>query len=184
MSEQRKKGYKTFNILMGIGLILMSILAIVFSMAALFALGILLSSIMVVIGVSRISNGLGNEILETWERWLKVATGLLAIIIAMIMFLAIVYNPMTGILLLILFFAITLVVIGFSRMLRGIGAKQYPKGYRIFNLAVGILTVAFAILIIIFPGLGYVSLVTILSLILMLNGVARISLGIIEQETP
>ena len=184
MSERREKGFKTFNILLGIGLITMAFLAMIFSVIALLILGILLSIIITVIGAGRISNGLGNELLNNWERGLKVLTGMILLIIATIMFVTAIRDPVTGIYYLILFFTIALLIIGFSRMARGLGADQYPKGYRIFILTVGIITTLFAVLIMLFPALGYVTLVFLLSFILILNGIARISLGIVEKEMP
>ena len=89
-----------------------------------------------------------------------------------------------AILTLILVLSIVLLVTGIARIFNGIFARYLSDGIRAANVAVGIVAVALGIVALLYPNLTEQVLIYIISLALLLNGVARLVIGGFAKAFP
>ena len=104
---------------------------------------------------------------------LNVGAGLLVAVIVVIVLL----SPGTGIAALTLLFATGLAAQGFARLIHTLN-RGYPRWLRASALTVGLTTLTLASVIAIFPRLTPVTLVAILSVTLVVNGIDAVVSGI------
>jgi uncharacterized membrane protein HdeD (DUF308 family) len=79
---------------------------------------------------------------------------------------------------LILILASALLILGLARFVRGLTAKEVPVWFRAIIIAVGAITTALSIWIMVSLTLENLILIYILAILLVLNGIARITLGL------
>jgi len=163
------------NIIVGLIIIILSILIIILSNIVLLSLMILLSITLLFAGIGRISNAFLNERLNKTGKAIKYLTGILAITVSISIMIITIIDPTFSVLILINLVGCTLIAIGITRIFIGIMMQKYSKKYRFILFIVGITSLIFALLVLIFPTFGYFVVVMLLSLSLLLNGFARIS---------
>ncbi len=163
------------NIIVGLIIIILAILTIIFANILLLTLMLLLSIALLFVGIGRISNAFLNEKLNKIGKALKYFTGILAIAVSISIMIITMINPTFSILILINLVGYTLLAIGIARIFVGIMMEKYSKKYRFILIIVGIASLIFAFLVVIFPTFGYFVIVILLSLSLLFNGFARIS---------
>lgn len=113
----------------------------------------------------------------TWFRALQVTLGLLAIILAIAVWLFYTVAIFT----MILLFAVSLMFIGFTGIFEGLG-ETHPEWRRAVWLILGILTVVIAFVVIVFPLFGITLLIILLGLGLLFNGFMGIINGASYSE--
>ena len=163
------------NIFVGLIIIILSILTLILSNIVLISLIILLSIALLFSGIGRISNAFLNERLNKAGKALKYLTGILAIVISISIMIITIINPTFSIIILINLVGYILIAISISRIFIGIMMQKYSKKYRFILFIVGIASLIFALLVLIFPTFGYFVIVILLSLSLLLNGFARVT---------
>jgi uncharacterized membrane protein HdeD (DUF308 family) len=105
-------------------------------------------------------------------RALEILTGLLAIIFGILVFAF----PGWGVSTLVVLLAFGLFFVGF-RSLAVLSVKGLPNSVKAINAIAGITSIILAVLAIVFPGYGIVTLLTFVSLALVIHGVARLFLA-------
>ncbi|MFX1394789.1 MAG: DUF308 domain-containing protein [Promethearchaeota archaeon] len=185
LSEEK---LKASNFLFGLAIILLSIVVMILSIIniMLVILIVILSIALFVSGVVRIINASSIELIKNEVATYKLVTGLLAIILAIIIFFSTITQPHVAIKLLILIFAFALILTGIVRFSVGLSTKGYPMWFRVFLVIVGILTLILSIIIFVLPffllDLDYIILIFLLSISLLINGIAKLILGIIGSK--
>lgn len=107
-----------------------------------------------------------------WLRALEIIAGVLAIISAVLVFVF----PVWGIVTLVLLLSVGLFFLGVrSVSLVGLGGSS--KSHKMLSAVTGILSLILALLVIIFPAYGVVTLLTFVSLGLMIYGFGRLFLA-------
>jgi uncharacterized membrane protein HdeD (DUF308 family) len=186
LSEEK---LKTSNLLFGLAIIILSIVVMILSILniILLILVAILSIALFVSGIVRIINASSIEIIENEVATYKFVTGLLAIILAIVIFFSTITEPNVAIELLILIFAFALILTGIVRFAVGLSTKGYPMWFRVLLVIVGISTIILSIAIFILPFLlpflDYIILIFLLSISLLINGIAKLILGIIGTKT-
>jgi len=97
--------------------------------------------------------------------------------IAIVLSIAIIADPALGIGVLIFLLSITIIVAGIERLAVGVH-PHLTKSSRIGNIVLGVIAIGLGILVIVFPLLAALFLVTLLSVGLFFIGIARIIQGI------
>ena len=109
----------------------------------------------------------------------KFATGVIIFLVGLFVLISTLAIPGLTIRTLIFIIALAFILIGLSRIFIGGTTKEYKKGYRIFLIIIGMIIILISVIILLYPGLGTANLILLLSISLLLNGVARLILGII-----
>jgi uncharacterized membrane protein HdeD (DUF308 family) len=179
---EKQKLLSIMNMIIGSVIITLSIIIITFFTAVLASLMILTSIIFIFIGMARLINGFIDEKLTKLWKIFKCITGILGILVGLLVIIITIIDPSYSISILINLFAIVLIIIGVSRIFLAINIQKYPKKYRITMLLGGVLILILGILIFAIPTIGYFILIAILSLGLLINGIIRVSHGIITSK--
>ena len=129
---------------------------------------------LVLIGIARISKGAVVMSFKRANRAIHVITGLLSIILALIVLVF----PTFGINLLISIVAIGLFFSGAARIIIFYSEAEMSTRTRAFHLLVGSIGAAIPILILIVPGLGFITLALFASIAFIIAGAARIVSGV------
>lgn len=180
--EIKEKNIQVFNFLIGILLIMLGIFVIFFSTLIILFLLFLIALALLFAGIGWIFNAIYNKKLNNKEIILNYSAGIMTIIIAIILMVLIIGDPAFSIQILINIIALAFLFIGISRILIGFIDENYEKWYKGYLILVGFMNLLFAIIILLFPIIGYVFIITIIAISLILNGLARIILAIIYLE--
>ena len=172
-----------FNIFVGAIIVILSLIVMIFGAATLITLILLISFVFIFVGFGRIFNGLTNESLSKISKVFKHITGILSIVISITLISISFSNPDFAILIFTNLFGYLLAFIGISRIIVGYRLEIITKQYRIAVILIGAITLTFAILILIFPTLGYFILVMLISLSLLLNGLTRVLIGLLSAKS-
>lgn len=116
----------------------------------------------------------------SWLRALDIVFGFIAIILSIVV---VVFSELT-ILTLILLLSIILLVIGIARIFGGIFAKYLSDGLRAINVGAGILALVLAFVALLYPQLATQVLIYLLSLALLIHGIARVLIGGFAKVLP
>jgi uncharacterized membrane protein HdeD (DUF308 family) len=133
-----------------------------------FAIGLVL------IGIARISKGVVVTSFKRTNRAIHVTTGFLSVILALIVLVF----PAFGINLLISIVAIALFFSGIARIIIFYSEAEMSMRTRGFHLLVGAIGAAIPILILIIPGLGFITLALFASIAFIIAGAARVVSGV------
>ena len=104
-----------------------------------------------------------------WLRGFEVVTGLLSVVLG---FLVLVF-PGWGVSTLVILLSLGLIFVG-VRSISLVGYGRLPKGLRAVSVITGILSLIFALLVLIFPGFAILTLLFLVSAALLFYGVGRI----------
>lgn len=176
-----ERSFKTQNILVGLLMIFIGILALINPSATNTAIILLLSMGLLIAGISRITNALSDQELKNYKVIGRFISGIIAIIVSLIAVILILINTPLALNLWYFFLAISFLIIGLARIFLGAMTKEYDDWFRILLICVGIVTLILSILIIVVPAIGGLFIVVSLAVSLLLNGVARILLGVIGE---
>ena len=175
---------KPINIIVGMIIIALSLIVLIFGNATLITLILLLASGLLFVGFGRIFNGITNEALSKTSKIAKYFTGLLSIIISLIIFIQNPEKPSFVVIFFPTLFGYALIFIAFARIAVGYLVETYPKPYRAALILIGIMTLMIAFLIFVFfPMIGYFIFLMLISLSLLMDGLARVSLGFVLKKT-
>jgi len=106
-------------------------------------------------------------------RAFHILLGLIAIGAAFV----ILAEPGLGVLTLVLILSITLLVLGVSRLARGLSHKLFTKLHRTLDVIAGVLAIVLGLVVLADPVLGASTLVLLLAFAAMIYGVTTIILG-------
>jgi uncharacterized membrane protein HdeD (DUF308 family) len=129
---------------------------------------------LILIGLVRIVKGATITDLKPRSRVIHVITGISSVILALVVLVF----PAFGTTLLISVVAIGLFLTGVARILIFYSEAEMSTKTRVFHLIVGASATAIPILILIIPGLGFLTLVLFASITFIIVGAARIVSGV------
>jgi len=109
-----------------------------------------------------------------WLRMLQIVIGGICILLSLVILAYI--GP--AILTIILILSVILLVIGIERIAVGISMPQSSRGSRFANIGIGILVIAFSLVLMQFPVFTSAILVVLGAIALLLSGIARIIHGL------
>jgi uncharacterized membrane protein HdeD (DUF308 family) len=107
-----------------------------------------------------------------WLRGLEAAAGLLSMMLGVL----VPVFPIWGVSTLVILLSVGL-VFSAARSISLIGYGSLPKGLKAISVIAGLLSLIFAVLVLIFPGLAVLTLLILVSVGLMVYGVGRIFLA-------
>ncbi len=113
-----------------------------------------------------------------WLRALEIVTGLLTIVFGILVFAF----PEWGVTTLVFLVAAGLFFVGL-RSIAVIGVRGLTKGIRVLNAITGILSLVLAVLVVVFPSFGLVTLLTFVSIGLAIHGFGRLFLAYALKDT-
>ena len=177
MSILKKKTLGIINLLIGLLIINLSILVIVYHQIAITILIILLSIAIFSSGIGRLLNALYNKKLNMYGTITKFITGIIAITISMLVLIISIFNSNLSQIVFINLYGLTLFLIGIARIIIGIITDKYKKENRILLVIVGVITLFFSLIVMVFPNLENFLVLLLFSLTLIFNGIARILFG-------
>lgn len=175
MSEIRAPGWlRALDIVFGLIAIILSVVVLVYQDLAILTMIFVLSIVLLVVGIARIFGGIFAKYLSDGMRAVNVGIGILALVLGAI---ALLHTDLTTqVLIYILSFA--LLLNGIARLVIGGFARLLPSWLRGLLTVVGLLTIILSVVVFVSPAFGELTLVLILSITFLLNGIARIVSGI------
>lgn len=179
---EEKSRFNSINSIIGIIIISLSIIVLIFANVVVLSLMIVLSIAVIFSGIGRIYNAFYNTLLNNFGKILKLVTGVIAVLVGVLVLILTLTVPSVSIILLISLIGYTFIIIGMARIFMGILMDSYKKEYRIFLVMIGLITMIFAFIVVLFPALGYFVLITYLSLTLMINGLTRIVFSLFGKK--
>ena len=177
-----ERSLRVWNLISGLLQILLAIIVLICSLAAILTLLMILSIAIMVAGLSRIINAISDEKLGNAAAIWKFITGILAIVVGLIVFFNTFTQPILTIQILIFIFALALLGIGISRIIVGLLTSDFYTWYRALIIIVGFLIIGLSVIVLFSQGLGFLILILILSISLLFNGFAKLINGIVGTE--
>lgn len=175
MSETKAPGWlRSLDIVFGLIGIILSVVVLVYQELAILTLIFVLSIALLIIGIARVIIGISAKYLSDGLRTLNVGTGILALVLAIVAML----YPELATQMLIYLLSFALLINGIVRLVIGGFAKVLPSWLRGLLVVVGLLTIVLSVVVFISPALGELTLILLLSINFLLNGIARIISGI------
>jgi uncharacterized membrane protein HdeD (DUF308 family) len=166
---------RALDIVFGLAAIGLSIFVLLYPELAVATLIFVLSITLLIIGVGRLIIGIFARYLPDRLRTLISGAGILSIILATMTLL----YPEIATQMLIYLLSFALMFIGVTRVLVGGFGKFFPAWLRGFLVVVGLLTIVMSVAAVVLPALGFLTLVFMLAMTFLLNGIARTVSGII-----
>lgn len=162
------------NMMIGFIVFALSIIVLIMANVVILSLMVLLAIGILASGIGRVYNAFYNKKLNKISKILKIITGIIAIVVGIIVLIFMITDPSASIVFLFSLIGYAFITIGVARIFVGIMMENYKKEYRIFLITVGIITMVFAFIVVLFPTIAYFVLITYISLTLMFNGLTRI----------
>jgi len=173
MSEtatKRPMTHRVFHIIMGLIAIAAAFVILAEPGLGIFTLVLILSLVLLVLGVSRLGRGLSHNLYSKKHRALDIVAGILGIILGLV----VLADPMLGASTLVLLLAFAAMFYGITTIALGALATRLPKWVRGFLVVTGILSVIFSFVVLVFPALGALTLVVLLTVSFLVNGIESI----------
>lgn len=177
--ETKKKILSSSNLIFGTLIIVLSIITMTFTVGAVITLLFILSIAIIIIGLARLVNAYANDELDTSGKIAKFITAIIALIFGVIVIVNTATAPMITVEILIILVNSLLLIIGFVRIYIGLVTKEYLKGYRGSIVLIGIIMIVLSLLVFLIPTLDNTASIIIISVAMLLSGIARFVLGII-----
>jgi len=134
----------------------------------------LLGISLILTGISRIIVGAVVKGTPGSFKAISVGTGILSIIGGIFAL----YNPITAVATLIWIVSIFILIHGLGLIGSGLLSKEMSNAYRFGGIVLGGIAVAFASILLVYPGLALIMMIVFLSIGLLFNGIASIVSGI------
>ncbi len=167
---------RVLRVMVGWIAIVASVVVLAWPGLAIFTLLFLLSFALLFLGVARIAHSFAAKLWSKGHRALHAVAGVLALILGVL----VLAFPGLGIATLVFLLAFALLAYGIVSLVIGGSAVAglLSKFVRALLIIVGSLSIIFSLLVIVFPAVGLVSLVIMLSVSFLLNGIESIISGI------
>jgi uncharacterized membrane protein HdeD (DUF308 family) len=156
-------------VLVGVLAIIAGILALVWPGPTLLLIGICFGVWLLFAGAGNLVMAFSASGLSTFLRVMEALLGVLSLLAGLIL----IARPEASVAAIAFVLAFWFLIIGFLQLARGISVPDH----RVFNIAFGLLGIAAGIIILAQPGIGVVTIVWVVSITFILNGVLGIALG-------
>jgi len=177
--EIKKKILTSSNLIFGALTIILSIIVMTFTVAAVITLLFILSIAIIIIGLARLVSAYANDELDTSGKIAKFLTAIIALIFGVIVMINTATSPVITVEILIILVNTLLLIIGFARIYIGLTTNEYFKGYRGFLVLIGLVMIILSLLVFLIPTFDNITSIIIISVTMLLSGIARFILGII-----
>jgi uncharacterized membrane protein HdeD (DUF308 family) len=164
---------RAFLIIFGLVAIAASIFVVAVPGIAILTLVFLLSSSLLFVGLSRLARGIALRALSRSHRVLDVLVGLVGIAIGAVVLLF----PLLGIGTLVFMLAFGILAYGIVSATIGATVTRLSRGVRALVLLNGILAILFSVIVLVNPAAAVLTLVFLLSVSVMVNGIESIVLA-------
>jgi len=173
---QKSDWVRALCVIAGFIAIAASVVAITLPGLAVFTLLFLLSFVLLFLGVARIAHSVKTKLWSKGHRALYAVAGVVALILGVV----VLAFPLLGIATLVFLLALALLAYGIVSLVIGgsVAASLVSKWMRALLAIVGALSIIFSVIVLVFPGIGLVTLVVWLSVAFLLNGIESIISGI------
>lgn len=167
---------RALRIITGLIAIAASVVVLSFPGLAVFTLLFFLSFALLSLGIARIAHSVAAKWWSKGHRALHAVAGVIAVILGVV----VLAFPLLGIGTLVFLLAFGLLAYGIVSLVIGGSAiaSVLPKWVRALLVIVGALSVIFSLVVIVFPTIGVVTLVAMLSVSFLVNGIESIISGI------
>jgi len=150
-----------------------------FTVGAVITLLFILSIAIIIIGLARLVNAYANDELDTSGKIAKFIIAIIALIFGVIVIVNTATTPTITVEILIILVNTLVLIIGFARIYIGLVTKEYFKGFRGFLILVGIIMIILSLLVFFNPTFDNTTSIIIVSVAMLLSGIARFVLGMI-----
>jgi len=173
---QKSDWVRVLRVIVGLFAIAASVVALTWPGLAVFSLLFLLSFVLLFLGIARIIHSVKAKLWSKGLRALYAVAGVVALILGAV----VLAFPLLGMATLVLLLAFALLAYGIVSLVIGgsAAASLVAKWKRALLLIVGALSVIFSLIVLVFPGIGLVTLVVWLSVSLLLNGIESMISGV------
>ncbi|UCD01584.1 MAG: DUF308 domain-containing protein [Promethearchaeota archaeon] len=180
----KQKVLTSSNLLFGAFIIIIAIIVMVFTVGAVITLLFILSIAIIIIGLARLVNAYANDELDTSGKIAKFITAIIALIFGVIVIVNTATVPVITVEILIILVNSLLLIIGFVRIFIGLTTKEYFKGFRGFLVLIGVVMIILSLLVFLIPTFDNATSILIISVSMLLSGIARFVLGMIGIKKP
>ncbi|MFW9920739.1 MAG: DUF308 domain-containing protein [Candidatus Thorarchaeota archaeon] len=122
----------------------------------------------------------GVELYPKGLRGLDIILGLVSLVLGFWIMLDFSLVPLTALFLM----SISLIALGFARLAKAISVKELSVLSRFLNVMAGVLAIFMALLVFVFSSLAIELLILLVALGLLVIGIVRVSVGLLEEEVP
>ncbi|NHJ14135.1 MAG: hypothetical protein EAX95_10695 [Candidatus Thorarchaeota archaeon] len=164
---------RAIDIVIGLAIIIVSLWIVIDTSLAQRAIVLSLAFALLALGIIRFAKSVFMSELETVSRMTKGAVGLAAVILSM----AVVLFPDLAITFVVTLVTFGIMLTGISRLVVGYMEKDMASWARVLYILGGMITFGFGFVAAIFPGLGFFTLILLLSAAMITLGVIRIVSG-------
>jgi uncharacterized membrane protein HdeD (DUF308 family) len=173
---QKSDWLRALFLIVGFIAIAASVFALALPGLAVLTLLFLLSFVLLFLGIARIAHSVKVKLWSKGHRALYAVAGVVALILGVV----VLAFPLLGIATLVFLLAFALLAYGIVSLVIGASAAAslVSKWKRALLLIVGALSIIFSLIVLVFPGIGLVTLVVWLSVAFLLNGIETIISGI------
>jgi hypothetical protein len=174
MMEKTPKGIRIAEIILGAITIALAAFVISSPDTTTVILVMLLGLSLIFTGIARIIVGGVAKQISKGYRAINIAIGVISIVGGIFA----IANPITAVATLIWIVSIFILIHGLGLIASGIVSRGVDKGSRFSGIVLGGIAVAFASILLAYPGLALVMMIIFLSLGLLFNGIASVVSGI------
>lgn len=167
------------NIFVGLVFLILALVVIIDQSLATLSVLIILGIALLFVGIIRILVGLYFPEQTRTTKLLRIITGIIIIPVALTIIIT--ANFFDEVVLIVLMTS-ALALNGLIRIIIGIREKSFPMWFRFLLVAVGLITLALAIVNFVYASYGYFTLIIILSVIFLIGGITRIVYGYVIQN--
>ena len=175
-------GIRILNILIGIVIIILAIVSFFFPIEFLWIVMLIVSIALMIAGIGLVVEGIIQKDWSMIYRIFGFVAGILAIILAIIVFIGSFSNPELAATLFVLLIASILLALGIFRIVEGFSDDKLSKWSKIFLIVVGILMIVFSIIIFITPIYGAVFILIFIQISPFVVGGMRIFKGFAPES--
>lgn len=161
---------RAFHIIFGVIAIAAAFIILADPKLGILTLVFILSFTLLILGVSRVTRGLSHRLYSGKHKALDVVAGIVSIILGIV----VLADPVLGTGTLILLLALAAMIYGITTIVLGALVNRLPKLPRGFLMATGVFSVVFSLLVLDLPALGILTLVVLLTVSFLVNGVENI----------
>lgn len=167
---------RALRVIVGFLAIAASVVVLSFPDLAVSTLLFLLSFALLFLGIARITHSVAARFWSKGHRALHAVAGVLALILGAL----VIAFPGLGVGTLVFLLAFGLLAYGTVSLVIGgsVVARLLPKWVRALLVIVGALSVMFSVIVLVYPGIGLVTLVVWLSISFLLNGIESVVSGV------
>ena len=172
MSDKTKQSgaLRIFHVIIGVIAIALAFFILAEPVLGVSTLVFLLSLVLLVLGFSRLVRGLSHRLFTKTHRIIDIIAGILSIVLGFV----VLADPLLGATTLVFLLAFAAMIYGITTIVLGAMLKSLKKWSRAFLIVAGILSLVFSFVVLGFPALGLFTLVVMLAVSFLVNGIESI----------